>query len=64
MNKTKGEPEMTRRRCRQCNEELEDDQYILNKCKLNEGLMTMRHDDLVKEIGKELRRSNSKLRKA
>ena len=59
MNKTRGEPDVRRRRCRKCNEELEDDQHILNKCKLNEGLMTRRHDHLVKKIGKELRRSNS-----
>ena len=58
-NTTPNQIDKMRRRCRQCHEELEDDQHILNKCKLNEGLMTMRHDHLVKKIGKALRRSNS-----
>ena len=58
MNKTRGETEILKRKCRQCKTEIEDDHHILNKCRANEGLITKRHDYLVKKIAKELQKKD------
>ena len=58
MNKTRGETDILNRKCRQCKREIEDDHHILNKCRANEGLITKRHDYLVKKIAKELQKKD------
>ena len=54
MNKTRGETDIFKRKCRQCKTEIENDHHILNKCRVNEGLITKRHDYRVKKMAKEL----------
>ena len=59
MSKPRGEADMRLRKCRQCKEEPEDDQHILNKSRFNKGLMTKRHDYLIRKIRRELMKINT-----
>ena len=46
-NKHRGDSDMNKRRCRLCRDGIEDDAHILNKCRMNESLITKRHDYIV-----------------
>ena len=57
-NKHRGDPDMKKRRCRWSRDGIEDNAHILNKCRMNEGLITKRHDFIVNKIGKELKKQS------
>ena len=59
MSKTRGEADMRLRKCRQCKEEPEDYQHILNKSRFNKGLMTKRHDYLIRKIRRQPMKINT-----
>ena len=57
VNKTRGNPDLTAKRCK-CRKSIEDDAHILNSCELNHKLIIKRHDHLVSKIAKELKREH------
>ena len=57
VNKTRGNPDLTAKRCK-CRKSIEDDAHILNSCEFNHKLIIKRHDHLVSKIAKELKREH------
>ena len=57
INKTRGNPNLLSKRCK-CGKSIEDDAHILISCELNHKLIIKRHDHLVNEIAKEIKRGD------
>ena len=57
VNKTRGNPDLTAKRCK-CRKSIEDDAHVLNSCELNHKLIIKRHDHLVSKIAKQLKREH------
>ena len=57
INKTRGNPNLLSKRCK-CGKSIEDNAHILISCELNHKLIIKRHDHLVNEIAKEIKRGD------